>query len=106
FTLKMPWFLELTTFSTFTTLFRSASKRAGVSAVNQPRTSPSIEMPLSSQKQLSLPSPSVPASEQASWEIPSIRQPSPRNTQVKRSEEHTSELQSRENLVCRLLLEK
>src|SRR5690606_39835582 len=26
--------------------------------------------------------------------------------QVKRSEEHTSELQSRENLVCRLLLEK
>src|SRR5690606_39574874 len=27
-------------------------------------------------------------------------------TAVKRSEEHTSELQSRENLVCRLLLEK
>src|SRR5690606_7790701 len=27
-------------------------------------------------------------------------------TQVVRSEEHTSELQSRENLVCRLLLEK
>src|SRR5690606_36543848 len=27
-------------------------------------------------------------------------------TQVGRSEEHTSELQSRENLVCRLLLEK
>src|SRR5690606_41365697 len=26
--------------------------------------------------------------------------------QVRRSEEHTSELQSRENLVCRLLLEK
>src|SRR5690606_41997955 len=26
--------------------------------------------------------------------------------QLKRSEEHTSELQSRENLVCRLLLEK
>src|SRR5690606_40944462 len=26
--------------------------------------------------------------------------------QIKRSEEHTSELQSRENLVCRLLLEK
>src|SRR5690606_40296767 len=29
-----------------------------------------------------------------------------RNTPVVRSEEHTSELQSRENLVCRLLLEK
>src|SRR5690606_41389569 len=27
-------------------------------------------------------------------------------TELKRSEEHTSELQSRENLVCRLLLEK
>src|SRR5436309_13194191 len=27
-------------------------------------------------------------------------------TAVRRSEEHTSELQSRENLVCRLLLEK
>src|SRR5690606_41673717 len=28
------------------------------------------------------------------------------NIEKKRSEEHTSELQSRENLVCRLLLEK
>src|SRR5436309_12270786 len=28
------------------------------------------------------------------------------NARVSRSEEHTSELQSRENLVCRLLLEK
>src|SRR5690606_39474803 len=28
------------------------------------------------------------------------------NLKMKRSEEHTSELQSRENLVCRLLLEK
>src|SRR5207302_9002407 len=31
---------------------------------------------------------------------------SERLEQVSRSEEHTSELQSRENLVCRLLLEK
>lgn len=31
-------------------------------------------------KPISLPSPSVPASEQASWEIPSIKQPSPMNT--------------------------
>src|SRR5690606_21363952 len=29
----------------------------------------------------------------------------PKNIRVNRSEEHTSELQSRENLVCRLLLE-
>src|SRR5690606_39962869 len=30
----------------------------------------------------------------------------PRDIVARRSEEHTSELQSRENLVCRLLLEK
>src|SRR5690606_40444531 len=30
----------------------------------------------------------------------------PRSARARRSEEHTSELQSRENLVCRLLLEK
>src|SRR5690606_41202068 len=29
-----------------------------------------------------------------------------KNKTIRRSEEHTSELQSRENLVCRLLLEK
>src|SRR5690606_40500834 len=32
--------------------------------------------------------------------------PSPTPSSTTRSEEHTSELQSRENLVCRLLLEK
>src|SRR5690606_42139545 len=32
--------------------------------------------------------------------------PAPRGAVALRSEEHTSELQSRENLVCRLLLEK
>src|SRR5215475_15380125 len=32
--------------------------------------------------------------------------PTPGRTPRSRSEEHTSELQSRENLVCRLLLEK
>src|SRR5690606_24129860 len=37
------------------------------------------------------------------WNIPLVRQ---RHEYVMRSEEHTSELQSRENLVCRLLLEK
>src|SRR5690606_39995423 len=37
----------------------------------------------------------------------SCRRPAPRPTRgCARSEEHTSELQSRENLVCRLLLEK
>src|SRR3989475_4468680 len=32
--------------------------------------------------------------------------PSPTRQEIKRSEEHTSELQSQSNLVCRLLLEK
>src|SRR5436309_6132445 len=36
----------------------------------------------------------------------SIDRPAFRSAQRDRSEEHTSELQSRENLVCRLLLEK
>src|SRR6266511_5332490 len=34
------------------------------------------------------------------------RAPRPSSVRPSRSEEHTSELQSRENLVCRLLLEK
>src|SRR5690606_41531545 len=37
---------------------------------------------------------------------PMSRRPSKRCGPSRRSEEHTSELQSRENLVCRLLLEK
>src|SRR5436309_4328537 len=37
---------------------------------------------------------------------PRTRPPASWSTATSRSEEHTSELQSRENLVCRLLLEK
>src|SRR5690606_41867677 len=37
---------------------------------------------------------------------PSDRNEQERRGEIDRSEEHTSELQSRENLVCRLLLEK
>src|SRR3712207_7818198 len=37
---------------------------------------------------------------------PEVRPLSPGRTPVRRSEEHTSELQSRQYLVCRLLLEK
>src|SRR5690606_40491330 len=40
------------------------------------------------------------------WSIPSPKNPILNTVRYKRSEEHTSELQSRENLVCRLLLEK
>src|SRR5690606_42155386 len=37
---------------------------------------------------------------------PPVRAAGLRDAALRRSEEHTSELQSRENLVCRLLLEK
>src|SRR3984957_5469095 len=40
------------------------------------------------------------------WQRPRTTQTRPRRSSRRRSEEHTSELQSRENLVCRLLLEK
>src|SRR2546429_5550670 len=39
-------------------------------------------------------------------ETPEALRPAPKEAAVKRSEEHTSELQSRLHLVCRLLLEK
>src|SRR5690606_39378585 len=44
---------------------------------------------------------------EAFWQaiVPLVRAVAPKVIE-KRSEEHTSELQSRENLVCRLLLEK
>src|SRR5438270_6937562 len=50
-------------------------------------------------------SPRSPAGSPSSPEGPSAPSPIPR-TPPRRSEEHTSELQSQSNLVCRLLLEK
>src|SRR5690606_39660053 len=59
--------------------------------------------------------PALPASERKHWvcavmrmgrAAPSRISPATVLVSVTRSEEHTSELQSRENLVCRLLLEK
>src|SRR5690625_6828322 len=38
--------------------------------------------------------------------MPCMTEPAPKNIPALRSEEHTSELQSRGHLVCRLLLEK
>src|SRR3712207_9020862 len=66
----------------YTTLFRSSRSRCGTPAP-PPRRSP------------------TPPGTAACW--PSIR---PRPAPPPRSEEHTSELQSRQYLVCRLLLEK
>src|SRR5690606_39986054 len=62
----------------------------------------------------SSPSSSAAAPSLSGDELPAVTVPSVRNTGVRRasasmevrSEEHTSELQSRENLVCRVLLEK
>ena len=55
-----------------------ALKRAGVSSMNQGFTGPSMLMPLSSYRAISLPRRQAPASAAASWLMPSIRQPSPR----------------------------
>src|SRR5690606_40771453 len=57
------------------------------------------------------PSPTGRVTDQADPGAPKVREPRRRSasrlrTRFQRSEEHTSELQSRENLVCRLLLEK
>src|SRR5256885_13540514 len=65
----------------YTTLFRSESERARRWAPNRPRESSPPRAGLRSRAGL-------------------------RRTRAQRSEEHTSELQSPCNLVCRLLLEK
>src|SRR3989442_13601831 len=62
----------------YTTLFRSCSSRRCSGTSRAPSPGPSVTRPGSSR----------------------------RRTAVRRSEEHTSELQSRPHLVCRLLLEK
>src|SRR2546427_4846616 len=41
-----------------------------------------------------------------SWKVLRVRKPERLKRWIGRSEEHTSELQSQSNLVCRLLLEK
>src|SRR5437773_3062384 len=66
----------------YTTLFRSCAGRRPISSVNQPRLIPTM--------------------------IPRAATPryAPGSLSVSRSEEHTSELQSHHDLVCRLLLEK
>src|SRR2546427_2104192 len=70
----------------YTTLFRSTF---GCRAETRPRKEP----PRQGQKQSSSPHPPPPPGR-------------PQRMPFPRSEEHTSELQSQSNLVCRLLLEK
>src|SRR3712207_8418973 len=70
----------------YTTLFRSRAARS--------RRGPS------------LPSRPCPSARAVAWPCPAVRRASPARAAPDRSEEHTSELQSRQYLVCRLLLEK
>src|SRR5688572_31626977 len=72
----------------YTTLFRSLGKCAAPS--RRKRTRPSSGTPATTSGTASSSSP----------------RPRPREREAPRSEEHTSELQSQSNLVCRLLLEK
>src|SRR2546426_5793246 len=76
----------------YTTLFRSKKPKT-ISAAPQPsRKSPSFIFPPASA--------TIPSTNRSSWP------PKPARISPERSEEHTSELQSPCNLVCRLLLEK
>ena len=49
---------------------------------------------------------SLPDPLQAGWNNKAVCELLEENENIRRSEEHTSELQSRSDLVCRLLLEK
>src|SRR5690606_39851548 len=99
FTLRPP---PRSTLFPYTTLFRSPSALAGCQAVT-----PEVD-PASRARRHQPPS-APEASEQAGDAVLRLRRrpiPAQGGHPLVRSEEHTSELQSRENLVCRLLLEK
>src|SRR3712207_7891609 len=81
----------------YTTLFRSISSSA---------VSPSVPAACPSGA-TRLPERTSPSANTVSAELkPSFRATASRSFTQERSEEHTSELQSRQYLVCRLLLEK
>src|SRR5690606_41992544 len=88
----------------YTTLFRSCGRRrvrdhtTAPAAPTTSRTTPATTTAVTV-----LSDPDDGASRSSSWLRGSMREIGSRSG---RSEEHTSELQSRENLVCRLLLEK
>src|SRR2546422_5181562 len=78
----------------YTTLFRSASRKGQDGRARRARDRRGREENLGK--------PPAPCSRPRS----EFRPPQPRRRRGRRSEEHTSELQSRLHLVCRLLLEK
>src|SRR5688572_32477676 len=81
----------------YTTLFRSEAERLGF--VRQTRLTPDPAVGISAERE----------AESGLWSVgPALAVGLPlfNQGQPARSEEHTSELQSQSNLVCRLLLEK
>src|SRR5260221_7290894 len=80
----------------YTTLFRSIGPSAGCSARSAAPTCSSSGTTKTDRR----------AHEASSVSFPSERPRRLRRTERLRSEEHTSELQSHSDLVCRLLLEK
>src|SRR5690606_41792724 len=88
--------------SPYTTLFRSSPMTG-----KNPRTAPLANTTPSPPKGKPRSKPSKPTGKSSpSLFIPSSNPMVSKILHINRSEEHTSELQSRENLVCRLLLEK
>src|SRR5690606_39907998 len=88
-----------TTLFPYTTLFRSKPPATALASSDLPQPcTPSSSMPLGGSSPGGA-SPPVNTCRRCSTQRLRRRAPA-------RSEEHTSELQSRENLVCRLLLEK
>src|SRR3712207_8835318 len=82
----------------YTTLFRSWSRRRP-SRMSLARISPTPST-VSSSESVAPRMPSRPPNSRTIWPVTSL------GRRGMRSEEHTSELQSRQYLVCRLLLEK
>src|SRR5690606_42022493 len=86
----------------YTTLFRSSAELGGGTSRRPEKT----ERPSRSRRPAAVAETAPEAGEAPVAEAPVDALPEEPAAASERSEEHTSELQSRENLVCRLLLEK
>src|SRR3712207_8518470 len=86
----------------YTTLFRSIGKAIAAQHVTLDK------LDVAAAKKLGIALPNVPTPQQQGWlaEMRAANSTTFDQIFVDRSEEHTSELQSRQYLVCRLLLEK
>src|SRR5690606_42142946 len=90
----------------YTTLFRSSTSLHRLTS-GSARSSPRVgRSPRKSGRGAGSPGPDAAGADGASRHTPKLARQAASRHILRRSEEHTSELQSRENLVCRLLLEK